>query len=86
MFHKDFEQKEPILLYKPTIVVIDRPIVYFEGEINGDGDVNAKDSNVLKQFISGNIEEIDMVNADVTRDRIVDAKDANRLKRILAGS
>ena len=56
------------------------------GDVNSDGQLNAKDSNLLKQFISGENVEIRAENADINNDGTISSKDANLLKQILSGS
>ena len=60
------------------------------GDINGDGIVNAKDANVMKQIIAGML-QIEKESAvfsvcDLNCDETISAKDANILVRIIAGA
>jgi len=57
------------------------------GDINGDGEINGKDSNLLKQIISGVITPSDMqfFAADISCDENINGNDANLLTRLLAG-
>lgn len=64
--------------------VVERPPMV--GDVNSDGQLNAKDSNLLKQFISGENVEIRAENADINNDGTISSKDANLLKQILSGS
>jgi len=64
--------------------VIERPLM--SGDINYDGELNAKDSNLLKRYIAGEAVNAKKENADINGDGSVDAKDANLFKRLLAGT
>ncbi len=55
------------------------------GDVNGDGQVNAIDSNLLKRYVAGTANEINEENADMNDDSRVDAIDSNLLKRLVAG-
>lgn len=59
------------------------------GDINGDGEVNAKDSNLLKQMLSGSIEfpagSRENLAADINGDGEISAKDSNLIKQIISG-
>jgi len=59
------------------------------GDVNQDGVVNAKDSNLLKRVISGQIEfekgTDEFIAADVDFDASISAKDSNILTRVLSG-
>ena len=59
------------------------------GDIDGDGKINAKDSNLLKQILAGTIhfEETtnEFLSSDIDKDGNISAKDSNCLKLILAG-
>lgn len=60
------------------------------GDINNDGEVNAKDVTMLRRYLAGGFEgeEYDYINdisADCNGDGFVDAKDITRLRRYLAG-
>ena len=56
------------------------------GDINGDGEINAKDVTMLRRFLAGgwNV-EIEKTNSDVNRDGEINAKDVTMLRRYLAG-
>ena len=58
------------------------------GDINNDGAVNGKDSNVMKQILSGATmpTETEEKAADVTKDGNLNGNDANILSRFLAGA
>jgi len=60
------------------------------GDINGDGSINAVDSNLLARIIAGTYklddEETEMLVADINGDSLINAVDSNLLKRIIAGS
>lgn len=58
---------------------------YLMGDVDGDGNVGGKDSNVLKQYLAGSIDSIHELNADMNMDGSVDAKDSNLLKQYIAG-
>ena len=64
-----------------TVVVGD----YVAGDANGDGAVNSIDSNLLKRFIAGEVQDINERNADVNGDGSVNSVDSNLLKRKIAG-
>ena len=59
------------------------------GDVNGDGDVNAKDANIMKRIIAGEVNAIpgsDMfIVSDLNDDNDINAKDANILKRMISG-
>lgn len=59
------------------------------GDINGDGEVNAKDSNLLKQMLSGSIEfpagSRENLAADINGDGEISAKDSILIKQIISG-
>ena len=59
------------------------------GDINGDGEVNAKGSNLLKQMLSGSIEfpagSRENLAADINVDGEISAKDSNLIKQIISG-
>ena len=60
------------------------------GDINGDGEVNAKDSNLLKQMIAGSYKaesgSAPAIAADVNGDGEISAKDSNLLKQMISGA
>ncbi|MBR4881486.1 MAG: dockerin type I repeat-containing protein, partial [Clostridia bacterium] len=58
---------------------------YMRGDLNDDGDINAKDSNLLRQCIAGYDGNINKLAADINADGAVDAKDSNLLRQYLAG-
>ena len=55
------------------------------GDVNGDGNVNKKDSLALKKYLADNSNPIDLAAADVMYDGAVNKKDSLRLKQYLAG-
>jgi len=55
------------------------------GDVDGDGDVGGKDSNILKQYLAGATNNINELNADINMDSSIDAKDSNLLKQYIAG-
>lgn len=63
---------------------------FIPGDITGDGDVNAKDANILKRIIAGAIDpeagSATFYAADFNGDGEINAKDANILKRYIAGA
>jgi hypothetical protein len=61
---------------------------YTLGDINADGAINGKDSNQLKQIISGASmpTEAEQLAADVKTDGAVNGMDANLLAQFLAGA
>jgi hypothetical protein len=58
------------------------------GDINGDGAVNGKDSNMMTRIVSGNVVPtlVEKIAADVKEDYSVNGADANSLKRKIAGN
>ena len=58
------------------------------GDVNGDGDLDAKDVRTLKRYISSaiTIDEIVPANADIDGIEGIDIKDLKALKRIIAGA
>ena len=56
------------------------------GDVNEDGDINAKDVTTLRRFLAGgwNV-TINDVNSDINGDGEVNAKDVTMLRRALAG-
>ncbi len=59
-----------------------------KGDSNFDGQVNGKDANVLKQYVSlGTFDaaESEIVISDLNSDGTIDAKDANILKQMIIG-
>ena len=63
------------------------PPVIIRGDVNGDGYVNAKDTNIMKRIISGalDLDEYIKVAGDINEDGTVNAFDANLVTRISAG-
>ena len=61
---------------------------YTLGDINADGSINGKDSNQLKQIISGSSmpTETEQLAADVKTDGAINGMDANLLAQFLAGA
>jgi len=57
-----------------------------KGDINGDGTINGKDSNLIKQYIAGVFQSIMVESCDLYQDGQIDAKDSNLLLRIIAGN
>ena len=70
------------------ITAIDPIVQVLIGDVNGDGDVDAKDVRQMKKYISGaiSINEIVFANADIVQDDAVDSKDLKALKKIVAGA
>ena len=60
------------------------------GDTNSDGDVSARDSNVLVRIISGAIEckegSREFAASDIDGDMKITAKDSNLLKRLISGA
>jgi len=56
------------------------------GDVNGDGEINSKDSNMMKRYIAGEAVIIDEYNADLNSDGELNAKDSNLLKIIITGT
>jgi hypothetical protein len=85
--------------YSATITLSDKNVIHdvvlskagdvLLGDINGDGEVNAKDSNLLKQMLSGSIEfpagSRENLAADINGDGEISAKDSNLIKQIISG-
>lgn len=69
--------------------IISEYVISVTGDINGDGTVNAVDSNLLKRVIAGTwaIESDGNTAraADISGDGTVNAVDSNLLKRVIAG-
>jgi len=63
-------------------------VTYKIGDLNGDGSVDAKDSNILLRIIAGSAAPTDVqkITGDINGDGELNAKDSNLMKRILAGS
>ena len=59
------------------------------GDISGDSEVSAKDSNLLKQILAGTIEfakgSKEYLASDINSDGEISAKDSNILKQIISG-
>lgn len=76
------------IVYNDDIIVSYKVAV--TADINGDGAVNAVDSNLLKRIIAGTLTYDDMTAtmfaADVNDDGTVNAVDSNLLKRVIAGT
>lgn len=85
--------------YSATITLTDKNVTHdvtlqelgdiLLGDINGDGEVNAKDSNLLKQMLSGSIEfpagSRENLAADINGDGEISAKYSNLIKQIILG-
>lgn len=76
--------------YDFTVKVIedpDAPVSALPGDINGDGKVNAVDSNLMKQIILDSMKpnEKEFAAADINGDGKVNAVDANLQKQIILG-
>ena len=58
------------------------------GDLSGDGEINAKDANLIKQIIAGEspADGEALVLADLNSDGEINAKDANLIKQIIAGA
>ena len=58
------------------------------GDIDGDGKINSKDSNILKRIVSGSLAptEYQRKAGDVNNDGAVNAIDANLITRLAAGA
>ena len=58
------------------------------GDVNGDGTINGKDTNLLKQIISGSSipDEAQKLASDVNGDGNVNGVDANLISQFLAGN
>ena len=63
-------------------------ITYALGDLNGDGGVDAKDSNMLLQIIAGAVSPTDIqkTTGDINGDGEINAKDSNLIKRIISGA
>lgn len=64
------------------------PALTVKGDINSDGAINGKDSNKLKQFISGSSvpTESELAASDVKADGSLNGMDANLLAKYLSGA
>lgn len=58
---------------------------YELGDVNGDGVVDIKDVTILRRYLAGTAENMDLPAADLNRDGVVDIKDVTILRRYLAG-
>ncbi len=59
---------------------------YIPGDVNGDGDVNAMDVNLLRRYIVGGYDvTINLLAADVNADGDINAQDVNNIRRHIAG-
>ena len=58
---------------------------YTQGDINIDGEVNPRDSLLLKKQIAGLEPRVFIDNCDVNGDGDINAKDTVRLKKLLVG-
>ena len=58
------------------------------GDVNGDGVVNGKDSNVIRKILGGSYSasELETLAADVNRDGLINGVDANYIARYIAGN
>ena len=61
---------------------------YIEGDLNGDTNINAVDSNILRRIVAGTITptEKQVLAADINGDGNIGSVDANLLMRIIAGN
>lgn len=61
---------------------------YILGDFNGDGQLNAKDMNMMKRILVGQISPTDKQKrtADIDGDGKVTSKDTNLLQKIIAGT
>ncbi|MBQ3527324.1 MAG: leucine-rich repeat protein [Clostridia bacterium] len=57
------------------------------GDLSGDGEINAKDANLIKQIIAGESPAAGeaLAFADLNGDGVLNAKDANLMKQLIAG-
>jgi len=59
------------------------------GDLSGDGEINAKDSNLFKRAVAGELripaDSPEFAIADLSGDGELNAKDANLIKQIIAG-
>jgi len=55
------------------------------GDVNGDGQINSIDSNLIKRFITGSYDDINFDNSDVNMDGKIDSRDSNLVKRRIIG-
>ena len=64
------------------------PDGYTLGDINGDGAINGKDSNLIKQIIAGAAmpSDTEALASDVNRDGNINGVDANLIAQFLAGN
>jgi len=66
-----------------SVPVLER---YKKCDINNDGDISPKDSNLLLRFLVGesaSLQEFDA--ADCVEDNVLNGKDSNKMKRVIAG-
>jgi len=59
-----------------------------KGDMNGDGEVNAMDSNIVKRILSGTMSptEEQILYGDIDGDGVINGIDSNLLARIVAGT
>ena len=61
-------------------------VTYKPGDVNGDGQINALDVNLMRRHIAGGYDvTIDALAADVNCDGVVDSGDVHLLRRYIAG-
>jgi len=58
------------------------------GDVSGDGEINAVDSNYMKRAIAGvlPLSEKQTAAADTDGNKAINGKDSNTLKRMISGS
>ena len=65
-----------------NVVVLD----YMPGDVFEDGVINAKDTRIIRQYITGGYDiEINEAAADVNADGVINAKDTRRIRRHITG-
>ncbi len=79
-----------ILIDNSNITLFNANIIYnygktIPGDISGDGQISAVDSNLLKRIVAGTSSAEGILAADVNCDGTVNAIDSNVLRRIIAG-
>ncbi|MBQ3528759.1 MAG: leucine-rich repeat protein [Clostridia bacterium] len=77
------------IIFNATPAIPDIPVLT-PGDLSGDEEINAKDSNLFKRVLAGDLaveaDSPEFLAVDLNSDGILNAKDANLLKQILAGA
>ena len=68
-----------------TVTVVCGSVMTTAGDVNGDAQVNAKDTNVLRRHVAGAYDAVNLLTSDMNDDTVIDSRDSNLLKRLVAG-